>query len=293
MWVFVANHLNVICSLPVELLSGHFLRAASKEEEKAISDAAPGLGTRALVPVQAPETAYVIERKPGSAFAGLNGGFLAIEQASRLTTIPLDLSMYFIGLSSFGRMGNAILFPHLSTLPSGWQALEPGTYRAESDIDESYVADLQDMNRRIESVKTSHPDVVRALDVFRGACAIEGLSQLFVLGLFSVIELLLAHNPQGGYDSLTHQISTKLPLLQRRFKQPLDYSKFGADETKVWKTLYAYRSTIAHGGRVDFQKALKVLKGPYLVSAFLVDATRAVLRHALIEPDLVLDLRAV
>ena len=116
---------------------------------------------------------------------------------------------------------------------------------------------------------------------------------LIVVLLFSVIELLLAHNPQGGYDSLTHQISTKLPLLQRRFKQPLDYSKFGADETKVWKTLYAYRSTIAHGGRVDFQKALKVLKGPYLVSAFLVDATRAVLRHALIEPDLVLDLRAV
>jgi hypothetical protein len=112
------------------------------------------------------------------------------------------------------------------------------------------------------------------------------------LFLFAVFESVLTHDPAGGYDSLTHQIANKMVLLNKRFEHPLDYSCFdGQDELRIWKKLYAYRSRVAHGVSPDFRGNLRVLKDERNVRQFLVSAVKVLLRHALKEPDLVLDLQ--
>jgi hypothetical protein len=110
--------------------------------------------------------------------------------------------------------------------------------------------------------------------------------------LFAIVESLITHDPHDQYDSLVHQIRSKMKLLGRRFRKPLDYSPFGTTSMdSIWKKLYKCRSCIAHGGKLQFDGDLKVLTNLEVVERFLLSATRSVLQQALFEPDLVLDLR--
>src|SRR5690606_9213645 len=87
-------------------------------------------------------------------------------------------------------------------------------------------------------------------------------------------------------DSLCHQITTKVPLLSRRFDNPLDYSEFKSKESTVWNKLYEFRSSIAHGDEPDFSSKLAALKSAQVAERFLHEATRKLLAHALEEPAL-------
>jgi hypothetical protein len=103
------------------------------------------------------------------------------------------------------------------------------------------------------------------------------------------LEMLLTHNPNDKDvgDSLSHQISTKVALLERRLAKPLNYAVLSeAKSTVVWKKLYAFRSAIAHGGTADFKGALSILQSPQAATEFLAEATALILRHALDEPAL-------
>jgi hypothetical protein len=118
------------------------------------------------------------------------------------------------------------------------------------------------------------------------------MDQLYPLGVFAVIESLLTHDPQGSHDSLTHQIKGKMALLEKRFHNPLDYSCFASAKSEtIWGKLYSYRSAIAHGDTPDFKGTLSVLKDQMTAVSFLDSAAKALLRHALEEPELILDLR--
>jgi hypothetical protein len=126
-------------------------------------------------------------------------------------------------------------------------------------------------------------------------------SDFQILGAFSVIESLLTHNPNDKEigDSLTHQLKTKLKLLEKFFERPLDFSVFGvnnADEKgkkQIWGKLYEYRSYIAHGNRFEFKKDFKVLKSRDVALSFLREVTKLVLIVALEKPEFVEDLKAV
>jgi hypothetical protein len=142
-----------------------------------------------------------------------------------------------------------------------------------------------------------HPGISRATRAFEGLKRIPHGSDLRVLGLFAVIEMLLTHNPNDKElgDSLSHQIATKLPLLSNRFAEPLAYGVFGTDvhASTAWKKLYEYRSAIAHGGTADFEGRLQILKNPQNAQQFLEDAVRRLVRHALEEPELVDGLKLI
>ena len=62
---------------------------------------------------------------------------------------------------------------------------------------------------------------------------------------------------------------------------------------RIWKNLYAYRSAIAHGVDVDFTKTFHALGDATAARKFLEGACRRILKHALSEPALYRDLRAV
>jgi hypothetical protein len=121
-------------------------------------------------------------------------------------------------------------------------------------------------------------------------------SPLQILGYFAILESVLTHqpNPDDRYESITRQITQKLALLNRRWQPALDYSPFGvASHEKIWKKMYAYRSSIAHGRRPDFKSELALLKNEDAANALIRDAVKKAICQAYVEPRLVGDLHNV
>jgi hypothetical protein len=122
--------------------------------------------------------------------------------------------------------------------------------------------------------------------------------ELYVLGLFAIIELLLTHIPNDREygDSLTHQIRTKMPLVSNRMTEPISAEIFSelAASQDVWKLLYSVRSKIAHGESLDFESGkYAALSSLARVVEYLEQATRKLTRYCLEEPLLISDLKKV
>jgi len=116
-----------------------------------------------------------------------------------------------------------------------------------------------------------------------------------LLNHFGLIEALITHKPEVGLDSLVHQVSTKMPLLSRRFRNPVDPTEFFkiTDPEKIWKKLYEVRSAFAHGGMVDFKQGqLSQLVDFQSVERFVYLSLKSLLKQALREPDLIFDLKS-
>jgi hypothetical protein len=141
---------------------------------------------------------------------------------------------------------------------------------------------------RLDAAK--HPGIFRGLNLFQATKRIARGSDLLALALFSVIEMLITHQPNDKGDSLMRQIRTKIALLSERFVHRLDYSCFpnAKSAEKVWIALYDFRSRVAHGGEVDFAaNELRPLASRENALRFLQVATHRLLRHALEESSLV------
>lgn len=119
-------------------------------------------------------------------------------------------------------------------------------------------------------------------------------SPLRFLGYFAILESILTHAPKPSdpYDSITRQVMRKLALLNHRFPRGMDYSAFGgAPEETVWKRMYGYRSQLAHGGQPQFTGEFQVLVSHNAALKLIKEAVKATIRHALSEPQLLVDLR--
>lgn len=120
-------------------------------------------------------------------------------------------------------------------------------------------------------------------------------SEIRIIGLFSVIEALITHRPKlvESLDSITHQIYSKIILLHKRSSDDLMYSYYFVDVNpkKVWTLLYEYRSRIVHGDWVYFKKTLSTLKNISNVYQFLDKAVKMLLKQAILEQELILDLK--
>jgi hypothetical protein len=120
-------------------------------------------------------------------------------------------------------------------------------------------------------------------------------SNAHVLGLFSILEMIITHQPvdKDLHDSLTHQVATKMALLNRKFERSALYHFFEqASHEDVWKALYEYRSKIAHGVRFDFKQGkLQKLKNESAAHGFLNDAVGLLLRLWIEESDFLADLK--
>ncbi len=164
------------------------------------------------------------------------------------------------------------------------------------EIDSQYVLKLQNVYKDWQALRSTERRINRAVQMFEDLSRIPRRFTFEVLGLFSIIELLITHNPsfQDIGDSLSHQVRTKMPLLDRRFAEQLRYGAFfeEVEERKAWNALYAFRSLIAHGGETDFDgNTLRILKSHDAVVGFLRHATKLLIRFALKEPRLVADLK--
>ncbi len=119
---------------------------------------------------------------------------------------------------------------------------------------------------------------------------------LKVVGLFSVIESLVSHkpDPKESNDSIGKQVQNKMTLLRKRYARKIlkeDYfDEIG--EEKTWSRLYSYRSAIAHGDKVDFNKKdFKPLRNNQAVVKFLVENVKELIILGLNDPEFLFDLR--
>ncbi len=124
--------------------------------------------------------------------------------------------------------------------------------------------------------------------------ALQHDSPLRFLGYFAVLESLLTHPPKPSdpYDSITRQVKKKIALLNNRWNPRIDYGPFGGlKPDAVWAKMYAYRSRLAHGGKADFSRELARLGNHEQALKLIKETVKAVIRQALVEPRLLLDLR--
>jgi len=151
-------------------------------------------------------------------------------------------------------------------------------------------------NLLINLDETSYSNIWRAVVDFDHTKVITRYTPLKNLSYFSIIECILTHPPRplDTIDSITRQVSTKLSLLGKRFQRVLEYElQFPSlvEPETVWKKLYDYRSRLAHGSHVDFNKDFKALQSTENIRFFLFETVKLILLYALKDPDFLTDLQ--
>jgi hypothetical protein len=156
---------------------------------------------------------------------------------------------------------------------------------------------ISDLFCLIQAHDHSIIDLDKVAKLFRELKDLPKFSSLQVLGYFAILEAILTHQPdqEDKYESITNQIIRKLVLLNNRWKPALDYSPFkGAKPEKIWKNMYGYRSSIAHGRKPDFNTPqLSVLQNAHSANELIKEAVKKSLRQAYTEPRLIADLHNV
>jgi len=297
--VFVGNNIDCVENAPIEVIRKHFFRRATESEAVEIRkflsrrswpgddsiyfERKAGANTRAASEVD--HRYYVIHRERSQEVDLYNGiEHDELEAASRLTDFELILRLVLMGP---GCWGIASRDEHLRICErSSLLEAEP------RKITKSDLELIGRTARKIKECSTKGVAVTKAVSLFHRLGDIDRGHSLYALGTFAVLESVLAHNPRGGYDSLTHQLSAKMTLLNKRFEFPLDYSLFQLTEQKVWKLLYAFRSSIAHGSEPNFKSDLRHLKDFQSVVRFMDEAVKKVLQLGLEDPSFLQDLQS-
>ena len=215
------------------------------------------------------------------------------EQFSSIFEPPLSLIFHAWTVEPFGRGQRS---------GYGWQTqrqLNSIVHEWEvHPLSDQWLNEVKSLWLRCLSVEGEFPFIKKAIKMLHDLITIPRHHDLYFLGLFAIVELLLTHNPNDkeNADSLRHQISTKVPLLVTRMLRVPNYETFGNDleEEKLWKLLYDLRSKIAHGADTSFDSGeMRRLKSRSTAFDFLDHATRCLLTHAIREPALVMKLKPI
>jgi len=280
------------------LAPGHELRRANSEETSVIQGKVRQLASNSEFMVMPWEQGYDQSgrsvRLPKEewryfviAFEGTNQTVAGLEEA--FTLAPLELKIAF----TIVEQGAALLM-HAERLFLQFEEARWGHLQFLS-VGEPDVSEIVEIYGQLQ--RHAHPSIdIRRFT--RELLQLDGIprrSPLLFLGYFSLLESLLTHqpDPKDPMDSITRQVKSKVALLERRFKYPIDYGPFGgANSETVWTRMYDYRSRLAHGDVPDFDGKLAVLQSHPDALRLVKQTVRAVLRQALVEPQLLADLRS-
>jgi hypothetical protein len=245
--------------------------------------------TRVAVPLAHDEWRYlVVELRDYSALPTMNSGLLQIHEASRIAGPELDLSIEFFRPKGFGFNHGSYHLSPIASSPRGPEEVQIVT-------DENIQA-LMQVIRQLEALRSSSEfeEINQSIELFVQYDSVrkQTTSRLNVLGSFAVLESLIAHDQKGADDSLGRQLRTKMQLLSRRFHSPIEFSQFGdANQDTIWNRLYECRSVIAHGSTLVFHGKSQILKNLDTVDRTMRAVVQQTLRHALFEPQLIMDLK--
>ncbi len=309
-FAFVANLLDVNCNLPFEVTEDcYFQKANSKQIEIIrkyllarseyfrhniipyecfyIEENEQNCKTVKYQPLPPNDWKYYILSFPEGEFKILNSLVLS----ANLAEIELDLGLYFF----LSKENKSYGYAHRTTdIFNFYLEMQDSLPPLIKSIQNKHLQEISLIYHRIQQLDaTNSPNIKQAIKMLDELKHLSHYSKFNVLGLFTIIEFLITHKPVDTGDSITRQVTTKIPLLSHRFSTKLDYSQFfgKTDESTIWKKLYAYRSSIAHGGQANFAKELSVLKDDSTARKFLKLVVKMLLRHSLAEPQLYADLK--
>lgn len=302
---FILSRFEYRGELPLEIIPQHWFQRASEEQVRVIKEmlgrmfelfSTPhhayehevgedtienGNKTRRSSPLPREQWRYWVITTPGT-----NADMSDLSGAAGLLKHELDFGFLFRRYDE----------------GHGWQmGSELGFFSRPWDMFEEMpvlsAGELKEINpyfQRLQAIKTEWPVLYSTARRFRALKALPNDSDFLFVGYFSILESLITHCPQLSepLDSITHQVRTKINLLEKMFVRKLDYSLFGeADREKIWSKLYAYRSNIAHGEIPDFKKTLRLLRTSEVALSFLREAVKLTVIHALHNPQFVADLK--
>ncbi|GAB5558470.1 MAG: hypothetical protein SynsKO_01170 [Synoicihabitans sp.] len=159
---------------------------------------------------------------------------------------------------------------------------------------------IKTLNECIEAaeLKSDTSLIIQALNDYGRIGMLPEYTDAANLAYFSCLEKLLTHKPEpkDTIDSIRRQLRTKLKLLRKRFARTIEFENYIDSSTlttdsKIWNKLYDYRSTIAHGGTVDFAKEFKALRGVENITQLLKETLRLTIIEGLLNEEFLLDLK--
>jgi len=300
-FAFVINVGRLTDAASYTIVPGHELRRATPNEIVRIKASLESVGPTPrfqyarLWEQRWPHHSGPVEGAPESewryfviAFEGNNQTLAKIQSAFELT--PKELEVGFAVMSVGGGYGTTWTPGRL------FHVLENVGQTASFfvDVTAEDVTEVQNIYSQLEEHDPRMMDIQGLLLQLGGLKSLHHSSPLRFLGYFAILESLLTHSPKPSdpYDSITRQVKTKVALLDRRFSRPTDYARFrGASRDKIWTAMYLYRSNVAHGGTPDFSKELRLLVNHESALQLVKETVKAVIRQALNEPQLLLDLK--
>ncbi len=309
---FILSYVTIRGKLPVEVAPQHFIRRAAPEEIARIKSFLPAFmpfptANGFLYECEVKKTPgnkprnfhYAIKSLPPQdwrywviSFKGSNTEIQDIASAASLLKNDLEIGFSLFNGFDGGGQGTMWHSPSIFSFFDA-QGLCPQP-AVEVSVEE--LKEIRTNFELIQDICPDYPHLKRAFRRLRDLRSLPRSSEATVVGLFSIIESLIAHRPQSGEigDSIGHQIKTKVPLLRKRFSRPLEYSSYFGQisEKKIWSSLYQYRSNVVHGGHGDEKQLSKVLGGRANVISFLNEIVKLLFLVALNEPVLLDDLKA-
>lgn len=142
------------------------------------------------------------------------------------------------------------------------------------------------------------PIITKALNDFFNLNEISNNSVFKFISYFACLEMLVVNGGIENLKPIKIQLENKFNLLNNRFKNPIQIEKYikGPDTLtlgNVIKIMYNYRSSIAHGDFIDFQKKLKIIEKTStedLLNLLRITLKKTIL-FSLQEPELIRDLK--
>lgn len=188
---------------------------------------------------------------------------------------------------------------------NGWnsfafnQIYELGHTRRESVIksdDIQYLKKLIKAYHEIDHDDENYEYIKRNIQNYRTLMGMKIYQDLRVIGKFAIIESILTSRKSIQVNSINFQLQNKIPLINNRLFKRIDFFKDltvpdSFTESKIIEKLYEYRSSIAHGSKLDFDHRLQHLKNRSVADYLVDEICRKLLAHLLLEPLLISDLR--
>ena len=304
-YAFVMNVWHLKEAASYTLAPGHELRRATAEEILVIKDSiasrgpAPQLQYTYLWECQWPHPGGTIGLLPQEewryfviAFKGSNGTIAELESAFDLAPLELEVGLRFVYHEVGGQVGHGVVWQPGRMFHVLENAMHDNSFFVDVSVGD--IGAIQAIHRQLQQHDHRLVDLERLATCLSQLKGLPHSSPLRFLGYFAVLESLLTHAPKPSdpYDSITRQVKKKLALLGHRWPRALDYSPFGgAAPDTVWSKMYTYRSLLAHGAAPEFTRELAALRSHELALKLIKETVKAVIRQALTEPQLLLDLR--
>ena len=226
------------------------------------------------------------------AFNGSNNQIIELEKISTLINPKLYYGSTFL-YSKSNQQGkpNGILY----SMSSKIELLINESRKKHVNVRIEELKKLKNYYKHLIDNRNKFEHVNYVLELYFDSSGLGIHSSLMTLILFSIIESLVAHKPRRAetLDSITHQIKNKLNLLSKRFDLTVKHQEhFGEiNYPNLWSKLYRLRSDIAHGQRYNFVGENSCLKSVENSNIFLDKVTRELIKLAILEPELIADLR--